>query len=158
MHARRSLTFVFFTLLVIAACGPSPIFQNRAAADLASEIAINADKSEVPASACAISFKKLGVCGAIAWTVGPRSHNSSAFTFSALNKNGSAALPAGELEVELWMPAMGHGSAPVNVVEKAPGVFEVTNVQFLMNGEWEIRLRWKKNGAVVDATSLMIKF
>lgn len=51
------------------------------------------------------------------------------------------------IEVALWMPSMGHGSAPTQV-ERAvdatgnllPGVFVVRNVYFTMGGEWEVRV------------------
>lgn len=52
-----------------------------------------------------------------------------------------------EIQVELWMPSMGHGSASTQVEralgpdgEVLPGVFNVRNVQFVMPGEWEVRI------------------
>ena len=46
-----------------------------------------------------------------------------------------------ELQVVLWMPAMGHGASvkPSVHAEAAPGVFTVTNVNLFMPGLWEIR-------------------
>ncbi len=46
-----------------------------------------------------------------------------------------------ELEVVLWMPAMGHGASvkPSVHAETEPGVFTVTNVNLFMPGLWEIR-------------------
>jgi len=53
-----------------------------------------------------------------------------------------------QVEVVLWMPSMGHGSAPTQVQrtldqngQVLPGVFTVRNVQFIMGGEWEVRIR-----------------
>lgn len=51
------------------------------------------------------------------------------------------------IEVVLWMPSMGHGSAPTQV-ERAvdangdllSGVFNVRNVYFIMGGDWEVRV------------------
>jgi hypothetical protein len=51
------------------------------------------------------------------------------------------------IEVVLWMPSMGHGSAPTQV-ERAvdsngnvlAGVFNVRNVFFIMGGDWEVRV------------------
>ncbi len=51
------------------------------------------------------------------------------------------------VEVVLWMPSMGHGSAPTRV-ERAvdangdalAGVFNVRNVYFVMGGDWEVRV------------------
>lgn len=54
---------------------------------------------------------------------------------------------ADALEVILWMPSMGHGSAPTHIERSfdstgniIPGVYNVRNVQFIMGGEWEVRV------------------
>jgi hypothetical protein len=55
---------------------------------------------------------------------------------------GDGAPAAGlELDVVLWMPAMGHGASvkPSVHAEAEPGVFTVTNVNLFMPGLWEIR-------------------
>lgn len=51
------------------------------------------------------------------------------------------------INVVLWMPSMGHGSAPTQVVPAVdangiliPGTFLVKNVFFMMGGDWEIRV------------------
>ncbi|OYZ18058.1 MAG: hypothetical protein B7Y39_14245 [Bdellovibrio sp. 28-41-41] len=51
------------------------------------------------------------------------------------------------IEVVLWMPSMGHGSAPTQL-ERAidangnllAGVFNVRNVYFVMGGDWDVRV------------------
>lgn len=48
--------------------------------------------------------------------------------------------PVGTLSVALFMPEMGHGSAPTQVDHPAPGVFDVSNIYFLMPGTWEVRV------------------
>ncbi len=51
------------------------------------------------------------------------------------------------VEVVLWMPSMGHGSAPTQIQrildsngEVVAGVFHVRNVYFTMGGEWDVRV------------------
>lgn len=52
-----------------------------------------------------------------------------------------------KIEVVLWMPSMGHGSAPTRI-ERAldskgqllTGVFNVRNVYFVMGGDWEVQV------------------
>lgn len=51
------------------------------------------------------------------------------------------------VEVVLWMPDMGHGSAPTSLQrvlgangEAQPGVYRVSNVYFVMGGKWDVRL------------------
>ncbi len=48
-----------------------------------------------------------------------------------------------DVSVLLWMPSMGHGSAPVKLDKLGPAQFRVTNVYFIMPGDWEIRLSLK---------------
>ena len=50
-----------------------------------------------------------------------------------------------QLEVVLWMPSMGHGSAPTVVSPSRdengnliPGTFTVKSVYFVMAGDWEV--------------------
>lgn len=52
-----------------------------------------------------------------------------------------------ELSVELWMPSMGHGSAPTQVErilnqygDRVVGAYRVRNMYFVMDGEWEVRV------------------
>jgi hypothetical protein len=51
-----------------------------------------------------------------------------------------------DLGVELDMPSMGHGSAPVSVERKDLRHFAVTQAYFLMEGEWMINIDIKKEG------------
>lgn len=54
---------------------------------------------------------------------------------------------ADDVDVVLWMPSMGHGSAPTQVERAIDsngnlviGTFNVRNVHFIMGGEWEIQV------------------
>ncbi len=60
-----------------------------------------------------------------------------------------------KVKVQLWMPSMGHGSAPTIVESKqnesdvsSYGLFKVRNMHFVMGGDWEIRVQ------LVDASGL----
>jgi hypothetical protein len=51
------------------------------------------------------------------------------------------------VEVVLWMPSMGHGSAPTQIQrvldsngDLMTGVYQVRNVYFTMGGDWEVRV------------------
>lgn len=44
--------------------------------------------------------------------------------------------------LRLWMPSMGHGSAPVKIEDLGGGVFQVSHVFFIMPGDWQIQLRY----------------
>lgn len=52
-----------------------------------------------------------------------------------------------QVKVVLWMPSMGHGSAPTQVEpardeqgQVIPGVLNVKNVYFVMPGDWQVRV------------------
>lgn len=50
------------------------------------------------------------------------------------------------------MPSMGHGSRPVKVeeVSGAIGVYDATNVIFIMGGPWEIWVQLKNGSEILD--------
>jgi hypothetical protein len=58
-----------------------------------------------------------------------------------------AAEPGLKFETALWMPSMGHGSAPTKIQpqvnekgEVLLGEYLVSNIYFIMPGEWELRV------------------
>jgi YtkA-like len=67
------------------------------------------------------------------------------------------------IEVVLWMPSMGHGSAPTQVERTldasgnvVPGVFNVRNVYFIMGGEWEVRVTLTDAQGVKETKSFTV--
>ncbi len=82
------------------------------------------------------------------WIVGPQVPQESLLKVEW--KNGadhSPTVPPGPFEVVLWMPSMGHGSAPTSVLESLDtsgqpilGSYDVKNVFFLMGGDWDVNV------------------
>ncbi len=53
------------------------------------------------------------------------------------------------LSIELWMDmgnGHGHGSVPVQFSKFGPGLFKVTQVYFIMMGEWQIKVNFDLEG------------
>ena len=82
----------------------------------------------------------------VSWEKGPQSPNESVMQIEWQNDLGAMMEP-GNFRVVLFMPAMGHGSAPtqVNRVLDAHGnpligVFEIVNVYFSMGGDWDVQV------------------
>lgn len=48
------------------------------------------------------------------------------------------------MKAELWMPSMGHGSSPVSLFPQGSGCTAIRNMNFMMRGNWELRL-WLNN-------------
>ncbi len=63
--------------------------------------------------------------------------------FSDNNSNFADTISVEIKSLRLWMPSMGHGSAPVKVQNFGGGIFQVTNVYFIMPGDWQIQLRYQ---------------
>lgn len=45
-----------------------------------------------------------------------------------------------DLDVELWMPEMGHGTGPVHIARVDVGTYRVSHVYLPHGGLWEVRI------------------
>ncbi len=68
------------------------------------------------------------------------------------------------VEVALFMPAMGHGSAPTQVERVLdasgniqPGVYNVKNVYFTMAGDWEVRVTLTDEKGISETQKFDVK-
>lgn len=52
------------------------------------------------------------------------------------------------VKADLWMQMgrHGHGSAPLIIVQRGPGHFDVTRAFFVMKGAWQIRVTYEHQG------------
>lgn len=102
---------------------------------------------------CPLHFPQSQICAQQTWSEAPRNQTYTSFKLTFSDANISAA----DLKVYLWMPSMGHGSAPVQIVDLGHGQIEIQQVYFVMPGAWEIRFELSKNGQKEEiAQSLMI--
>lgn len=111
---------------------------------------------------CSLKLNKYSLCTAVEWQKMPTEDVRGTFTlkFWEITKGNQASgpfiTPPEKMAVVLWMPSMGHGSAPVKITEIQPGVYEVSEVYFVMSGDWEIRIQIKKGRDVLDQAALPI--
>lgn len=91
-------------------------------------------------------FKKLNIHAKFQWAQTPNSTDAQEFL---LDLQGDLS-QIDDLAVILWMPSMGHGSAPVKIERLSESQFRVTRVYFIMPGDWEVRMTLKKSGQVLD--------
>lgn len=124
----KSLSTLFFLFAACTACA-SPEY-------------VDANRTVAANSECSLKFNSLNLCGQMEWSQTPKNQTYTTFTLT-LN---DASLTAADLKVYLWMPSMGHGSAPVQIVDLGNGVFDIQQVYFVMPGSWEIRFEITKNG------------
>lgn len=103
----------------------------------------NAQSSDCP------DYHKLeNLCVSIVWQKSPSDEEYGSMLVKTHRPNladGSMVFTDLSLdpEVYLWMPSMGHGSVPTSVVKLDTGTYLVSNIYFIMPGDWEIRVQIK---------------
>lgn len=108
------------------------------------------------ALACDIKFEKIGACANLEFSTAPSVNKNAPFLVSFQNDdNTKTILPKYNIEVLLWMPSMGHGSKPTAVTRfENSGVLYVSNVYFIMKGEWEIQIKMRETAE--DGTETLV--
>lgn len=140
----KCLAFAF--LLIISACGDlSSKNKSVSETQLNQPVQIVGDH---------FHFPKTERPFIVEWVEGPRVGESRFLLKTWKHGIGTINGPYQDFDstfnVVLWMPEMGHGSAPVKITKLDQGEYEVSEVQFLMSGHWEIKLQLKDQNQVVD--------
>ena len=101
---------------------------------------------------CLKSFATLFLCVDLIWEKLPTEDDRGVFRlqFYRMDDPGVLIEPALAPSVQLWMPSMGHGSAPVQIQKISDGVYQVSEVYFVMSGDWDIRVQQKNGKNVLD--------
>jgi hypothetical protein len=86
------------------------------------------------------SVKNENVCAHLGHFTGLTSSTEAQFMFHASTPNNEQMT---DLKLDLWMPDMGHGSAPLKFEEMDVNLYKVTNAYFMMSGEWLVRASFK---------------
>jgi hypothetical protein len=140
----RSVLF----LALLSGCGVSPLLNHVNADTLVRE-------REAVDPACPLHFARTGYCASLTWETMPTDDVEGEFTLrfwkpDRATASGPYADPAPTVAVKLWMPAMGHGSAPVTVTRETEGVYRATGASFVMPGEWEIQVQLKNGVQMLE--------
>lgn len=99
---------------------------------------------------CILPLKKSEQCVRLTWI--QESNDSHMGIFNLEFSNAVTQT----VRAVLWMPSMGHGSRPTTVTSFSPTEFQVSNVAFIMRGEWEIRIQLLENNQVIDEVAQKI--
>lgn len=148
----KILGFLFLSLFMVS-CGDSPLFNHSM-----EKAGLNKEAFETRGEG--FPFKKSKYSFSLNWITGPLKGENK-FILKSWNDdlgtmNGPYQDLPENLHVYLWMPDMGHGSAPVKIKKIAAGEYEVSNAYFIMGGTWEIYFQLLKNEAVVDEVIIPI--
>lgn len=149
------ISTVAICLMANAACGYSPLFNHTLPVRTPESVAIESEES----LSCRFELKTQDLCADFIWLKEPNREDQGAMKLYFWKKNqvGTYSTPsASTITVQLWMPDMGHGSQKTKVLPVrdaagavVPGVFDVSEVFFVMGGNWEIRLQLKDAANVI---------
>lgn len=137
----KLLSLIFFCLF-LTSCGESPLWNHAMEKG-------GITKDTFDERTDGYKFSKTKYAFTINWIAGPLKGESK-FILKSWNQDvGTISGPYQDLpntlHVYIWMPDMGHGSAPVKIKKIAPGEYEVTNIYFVMGGTWEVYFQILKN-------------
>jgi hypothetical protein len=143
---------LLLSLLILLSCGDSPFLNEESSKigggnnslDMNQEIELEINSGRTDQNTGNQTNQKFEIKGH--WEVGPSTSEKNKFVFFIYNLSGTRVDLPHEIKVFLWMPQMGHGSIPVKVKKINTGIFEVSNISFIMNGEWDIHFQFKKAG------------
>lgn len=138
------------SLILLISCGDSPFLNddsskgddNSYSADMNEVIELDISSERTGQTSGNQGIQKFEIKGH--WEVGPNTTGKNKFVFFTYSLNGTRVELGHEIKVFLWMPQMGHGSVPVVLKQISQGIYEVSNISFIMNGEWDIHFQFKK--------------
>lgn len=91
--------------------------------------------------AAQLTFNKSGLNATVFWEVSPNLADESVLRIEFKNQQTQKLQdPPADIEAVLFMPDMGHGSAPGDVIKLGSGIYRVTSLYFFMGGLWEVRV------------------
>jgi len=86
-----------------------------------------------------LRFAQGRVVARVSWITGPQVAVESLMRIEWRDENAALIDPV-RFDVVLWMPSMDHGSAPTRIERFGDGVYQVSNVYFIMGGEWDVHV------------------
>lgn len=110
---------------------------------------LSAENGEIT---CTYFYKKENLCLDIKWENEPSDGSFSSLIMTFFKKD------APEVGIDphftpltyLWMPSMGHGSAPVSMEKIDTGIYRASRIYFSMPGEWLVRYQLLEGKKVIE--------
>lgn len=143
--------FYIATLLLLCSCA-EPKYESPSSPQNGN---LGLGSQEQKASDCQVRFKASGYCLAWKWEELPTTTKAGSLVFKVYRGNAYDDTPV-ETDflvlpsLVLWMPSMGHGSSPTTLTKLDIGTYRVTNVFFIMPGEWEMQFQVKDGANLLD--------
>jgi hypothetical protein len=160
---KTEIFLVSLTAFALLACN-SPLLEHAQARDPGPTMARSQQRGD-----CPLAFPEHGMCAELTWDQTPTDQDPASFslrfwTSQEGTAQGPYASPSDTVYVKLWMPSMGHGSAPIilvqakdNVGQVISGVYLGSYVNFVMPGMWQVKIQLKQGTAVSEEADLDIQ-
>lgn len=112
----------------------------------------NLERNNQTTKACPLYFQEENLCLSMKWNKFPTQEETGTFVMKFFEETSPevAVTPHYTPAVILWMPSMGHGSSPVTIKQLTDNTYEVSDVYFIMLGEWDIRFQLKNDNDVIE--------
>jgi hypothetical protein len=94
-------------------------------------------------------FSTTGHAIDLIWLSPMNSNDVGHFLLICKKNNLASDIPT-DFKIFLWMPSMGHGSSPVTINKIATGIYDVTDVYFIMDGDWQIKVQLKNGTSILE--------
>jgi len=135
----KFFVLLFITLLFFVSCGKSPLQLEKKTMESSGENNIEVTKK----------FKTLDQTIELFW-LRPR-NTLEAGRFLLISKKNKVAYDLPEnFKIILWMPSMGHGSSPVLINKIGTGVYDVSEVYFIMDKDWQIKVQLIEGANILE--------
>jgi len=129
---------IFLSFLFICSCGKSPLQMQKSNA-VTGTTGLEAAKI-LKTSQHSLSLNWLSRVNS----------TEEAHALLIVKKNGVASDLPDQIKVFLWMPTMGHGSSPITIKKIATGLYDLSQVYFIMDGFWQLRIQVKNGIDIID--------
>lgn len=172
MKNTKAILLLITLTAFLLAC-ESPILNHADANDLRKTSNFDPNSDSRLTSTCPLSFAKSKLCASLEWLSPPSLDEEKPGRVRVRFWSAETGSPSGpyvnvdsqtsglKVGVKVWMPDMGHGSAPVKVGASKDsqggaitGVYESQEIYFSMGGHWEVFVQLKQGTAVVEQTKL----
>ena len=127
------------SISLIASCGKSPLQLKKSNDEVQANNGLSISKK----------FTSTGHSIDLVWLSPRNSTDVAHFLMIAKQNNLASDLPL-DFSLFLWMPSMGHGSSPVTLKKIATGVYDISDVYFIMDGDWQIRVQLKNASTIIE--------
>ncbi|NCN95822.1 MAG: hypothetical protein GW917_03800 [Bdellovibrionales bacterium] len=98
------------------------------------------------------------------WVSNPQVGSESLLHLKFTDTEGNPVELSADPSVVLWMPDMGHGSAPTSVEKNrdaagnvVAGEYQISKIYFVMPGLWEVRVERQISENAVETQSFTIE-